>query len=196
MKIKYYYSVASPFSYLAIDRFIDLVNKKNIEVEELPFDLVGQVFPNTGGVPVPKRHPSRLKYRLVEIDRIGKKYGVEINTQPKFFPPSDPHLPARFTIAAIQLGNKLTFGKECLKYLWAKEKDISDLKILEEICNNLQISFSEVEELANSEKVKKIYSSNSDNAIKEDVFGAPTYIYNDELYWGQDRLEYLEDNIQ
>jgi len=196
MKIKYYYSVASPFSYLAIDRFIDLVNKKNIEVEELPFDLVGQVFPNTGGVPVPKRHPSRLKYRLVEIDRIGKKYGVEINTQPKFFPPSDPHLPARFTIAAIQLGNKLTFGKECLKYLWAKEKDISDLKILEEICNNLQLSFSEIEELANSEKVKKIYSDNSNNAIKEDVFGAPTYIYNDELYWGQDRLEYLEDNIQ
>ena len=196
MKIKYYYSVASPFSYLAIDRFIDLVNKKNIEVEELPFDLVGQVFPNTGGVPVPKRHPSRLKYRLVEIERIGKKYGVEINTQPKFFPPSDPHLPARFTIAAIQLGNKLTFGKECLKYLWAKEKDISDLKILEEICNNLQLSFSEIEELANSEKVKKIYSDNSNNAIKEDVFGAPTYIYNDKLYWGQDRLEYLEDNIQ
>jgi len=196
MKIKYYYSVASPFSYLAIDRFIDLVNKKNVEVEELPFDLVGQVFPNTGGVPVPKRHPSRLKYRLVEIERIGKKYGVKINTQPKFFPPSDPHLPARFTIAAIELGNKLTFGKECLKYLWAKEKDISDLKILEEICNNLQLSFSEIEELANSEEVKKIYTDNSNNAIKEDVFGAPTYIYNDELYWGQDRLEYLEDNIQ
>ena len=196
MKIKYYYSVASPFSYLAIDRFIDLVNKKNVEVEELPFDLVGQVFPNTGGVPVPKRHPSRLKYRLVEIERIGKKYGVEINAQPKFFPPSDPHLPARFTIAAIELGNKLTFGKECLKYLWAKEKDISDLKILEEICINLQLSFSEIEELANSEKVKKIYSDNSNNAIKEDVFGAPTYIYNNELYWGQDRLEYLEDNIQ
>jgi 2-hydroxychromene-2-carboxylate isomerase len=196
MKIKYYYSVASPFSYLAIDRFIDLVNKKNVEVEELPFDLVGQVFPNTGGVPVPKRHPSRLKYRLIEIERIGKKYGVEINVQPKFFPPSDPHLPARFTIAAIELGNKLTFGKECLKYLWSKEKDISDLKILEEICNNLQLSFSKIEELANSEKVKKIYSDNSNNAIKEDVFGAPTYIYNDELYWGQDRLEYLEDNIQ
>ena len=78
MKIKYYYSVASPFSYLAIDRFINLVNKKNIEVEEMPFDLVGQVFPYTGGVPVPKRHPSRLKYRLVEIERIGKKYGVRL----------------------------------------------------------------------------------------------------------------------
>lgn len=196
MKIKYYYSVASPFSYLAIDRFINLVNKKNIEVEEMPFDLVGQVFPNTGGVPVPKRHPSRLKYRIVEIERIGKKYGVSINSQPKFFPPSDPHLPAKFTIAAIQLGNKLSFGKECLKYLWTNEKDISDKKVLKEICNNLQLNFSEVEALANSEKVEKIYSENSNNAIKKDVFGAPTYIYKDELYWGQDRLDYLEDKIK
>ena len=196
MKIKYYYSVASPFSYLAIDRFINLVNKKNIEVEEMPFDLVGQVFPNTGGVPVPKRHPSRLKYRLVEIERIGKKYGVSINPQPKFFPPSDPHLPAKFTIAAIQLGNKLSFGKECLEYLWANEKDISDKKVLEEICNNLQLNFNEVEAIANSEKIERIYSENSNNAIKEGVFGAPTYVYEDELYWGQDRIDYLEDKIK
>ena len=53
MKIKYYYSIASPFSYLAIDRFINLLDKKKIEVDEKPFDLVGQVFPNTGGIPVP-----------------------------------------------------------------------------------------------------------------------------------------------
>ena len=57
MKIKYYYSVASPFSYLAIDRFIDLINENKLEVEEKPFDLVGKVFPNSGGIPVPKRHP-------------------------------------------------------------------------------------------------------------------------------------------
>jgi len=44
--------------------------------------------------------------------------------------------------------------------------------------------------------VEKIYSENSNNAIKEDVFGAPTYIYEDELYWGQDRLDYLEDKIK
>ena len=68
MKIKYYYSVASPFSYLAIDRFINLLDKKKIEVDEKPFDLVGQVFPNNGGIPVPKRHPSRLKYRIPELE--------------------------------------------------------------------------------------------------------------------------------
>ena len=196
MKIKYYYSVASPFSYLAIDRFIDLVKRKGIEVDEKPFDLVGKVFPNTGGIPVPQRHPSRLKYRLVEIGRIGKKYNVEINTQPKFFPPKDPHIAAKFTLAAIDQGNKLTFGKECLKYLWANEKDISDISVLEEICKNLNLDFNKLKELADSDKINHIYLENSNDAIKENIFGAPTYVYNSELYWGQDRLEYLEDKIK
>lgn len=196
MKIKYYYSVASPFSYLAIDRFIDLVKRKGIEVDEKPFDLVGKVFPNTGGIPVPQRHPSRLKYRLVEIERIGKKFNVEINTQPKFFPPKDPHVAAKFTLAAIDQGNKLTFGKECLKYLWANEKDISDILVLEEICKNLNLDFDKLKELADSDKINEIYLENSNDAIKENIFGAPTYVYNSELYWGQDRLEYLEDKIK
>jgi len=196
MKIKYYYSVASPFSYLAIDRFINLLDKKKIEVDEKPFDLVGQVFPNTGGIPVPKRHPSRLKYRITEIERIGMKYGIDINSQPKHFPPKDPHLAAKFTIAAIQLGNKLTFGRECLKCLWSEEKDISDINVIEQICKNLNVDFKKVKEMADSDEIKTIYNKNSNDAIKEDVFGAPTYIYKDQMFWGQDRLEYLEDIIK
>lgn len=196
MKIKYYYSVLSPFSYLGIDRFIDLAKKYKIEIDEKPFDLVGEIFPNTGGIPVPQRHITRQKYRLIEIERIGKKYGIEIKLQPKFFPPIDPHLPAKFTLAAIKDGNRLTFGKECLRYLWVKEKNISDLLVLEEICKKLNLDFQKIQELANSEEITKIYLENSKDAIKNDVFGAPTYVFENEMFWGQDRLEYLEDKIK
>ena len=88
MKVKYYFSIASPFSYLALDRFLSMVKKYNLEIDEKPFDLVGEVFSNTGGLPVPKRHPSRQKYRLVEIDRIAKKYDVKINIFSSLRPPS------------------------------------------------------------------------------------------------------------
>lgn len=196
MKIKYYYSVASPFAYLAVDRFVQLVEKYKIEVEEKPFDLVGKVFPSTGGTPVPKRHPSRLKYRLVEINRIAKKYNVAINAQPKFFPPSDPHTPAKFAIATIKTGHSLSFGKECLRYLWSLEKDISDLNVLKEICENLKIDFDKIKTLSESDEVSADYNKNSEDAIKEDVFGAPSYVLNNEIYWGQDRLEYLEDALK
>ena len=99
MKIDYYYSVMSPFTYLGSERFTALVEKYNIEVEEKPFDIIGEIFANTGGVPVPKRHPSRQKYRLVEIERISNKLNIPVNPKPQFFPLSDPHLPAKFILA-------------------------------------------------------------------------------------------------
>ena len=196
MKVEYYFSIASPFSYLALERFLSLVNKYNLEIEEKPFDLVGTVFSNTGGLPVPKRHPSRQKYRLLEIDRIAKKFGVQINKQPKFFPPSDPHLPAKFVIAACKKGDKLKFGKMCLEYLWSLEKDISDIKILEEICEKLNFKFEEIKNLALSDEIDLKYKKNSKDAIDQNVFGAPSYVLENEIFWGQDRLEYLEDAIK
>ncbi len=196
MKVEYYYSIASPFSYLALERFLSLVKKYNLEIEEKPLDLVGKIFSNTGGLPVPKRHSSRQKYRLIEIDRIAKKFNVKINKQPKFFPPSDPHLPAKFVIAACKKGDKLRFGKTCLEYIWSLEKDISDYKILEEICEKLKLNFEEIKNLALSDEIDLKYKKNSKDAIDQNVFGAPSYVFENEIFWGQDRLEYLEDAIK
>ena len=196
MKIEYYYSVASPYAYMGIDRFQDLVKKYSLEVLEKPFDLVGKVFPETGGVPVPKRHPARQKYRLIEIERFGKKNNLKINKQPKFFPPADPHKAALFTIATIENGQSLNFGKEVLTKLWADEQDISQDTVLENICNKLNINFSELKKQAETEEIKNIYLSNSQEAIEKGVFGAPSFILDDELFWGQDRLDFLEDKIK
>ncbi len=196
MKIEYYFSIASPFSYLAVKRFLSLIKKYNLEVEEKPVDLVDTIFSNTGGLPVPKRHPSRQKYRLIEIDRIAKKFDIPINKQPKFFPPSDPHLPAKFVIAACNKGNKLSFSSNCLEYLWSLEKDISDYKVLEEICEKLDLKFEDIKNLALSDEIDAKYKENSKDAINQNVFGAPSYVLNKEIFWGQDRLEYLEDAIK
>ena len=196
MKIEYYYSVASPYAYMGIDRFQELVKKYSLEVLEKPFDLVGKVFPETGGVPVPKRHPARQKYRLIEIERFGKKNNLKINKQPKFFPPADPHKAALFTISTIVNGQSLNFGKEVLTKLWADEQDISQDTVLENICNKLNINFSELKKQAETEEIKNIYLSNSQEAIDKGVFGAPSFILDNELFWGQDRLDFLEDKIK
>ena len=196
MKIDYYYSVMSPFTYLGSERFLAIVEKYNIEVVEKPFDIIGKIFANTGGIPVPKRHPSRQKYRLVEIERIGKKLDIPINPKPQFFPLSDPHLPAKFILASNKLGNKLYFSNICLKYLWSLEKDISDMNILQEICNGLSLNFEEMKKIAYSPEIQIQYEKNSQQAIDSDVFGAPSYVFNGEVFWGQDRLDYLEDSLK
>ena len=196
MKVDYYFSIASPFSYLAVERFLSLIKNYNLEVDEKPFDLVGTIFPNTGGLPVTNRHTSRQKYRLTEIDRIAKKFDVSINKQPKFFPPLDPHLPAKFVIAACKKGDKLNFSNTCLEYLWSLEKDISDYKVLEEICVKLNLKFEDIKNLALSDEIDAKYKENSKDAINQNVFGAPSYVFKNEIFWGQDRLEYLEDALK
>ena len=192
MIIEYYYALPSPFAYLGSSKFQSIAKKYNVEIIEKPCDLVGGIFVKTGGIPVPQRSPQRQKYRLDEIKRWSEFLNIRINIKPKFFPPKNPHLPAKFTIAANLLGTKVLFGHELLKQLWSEEKDISDEKNIEIISNIFKIDFKELSVLAKSEKVSKIYLDNTEEAVEKNVFGAPTYIFNNELFWGQDRLEFLE----
>ena len=192
MKIEYFYSLASPFSYLGSKKFQSIAKNYNAEIVEKPCDLVGGIFSKTGGIPVPQRSPQRQKYRLDELKRWSEFLNIKINIKPKFFPPTDPHIPARYTIAANLLGIKVFFGHELLKKLWIEEQDISDEKNIELTSKQFKIDFKELSSLAKSEKVLKIYADNTEEAIKKNVFGAPTYIFNNELFWGQDRLEFLE----
>ena len=99
---------------------------------------------------------------------------------------------AKSTIAANLLGVKIVFGYELLKQLWSKKKKILNKKNIEFISNKLKINFKVLSVLARSEKVSKIYAENTEEAIEKNVFGAPTYIFNNNLFWGQDRLEFLE----
>jgi len=196
MKIEYFYSVVSPFAYLGSLKFQEIAKKYNAEIIEKPCDLAGGIFPKTGGIPVPQRSPERQKYRLVELKRWSDFLKIKMNIQPKYFPPKDPHLPAKFTIAANQLGVKILFGQELLTQLWSEEKDIADIKNIEEASKKFKLDFKALNDLANSEKVLKIYKENTEEAISKNVFGAPTYVFNNELFWGQDRLEFLEISLK
>ena len=192
MKIEYFYSLASPFTFLGSEKLQTIAKRYNVEIVEKPCDLVGGIFSKTGGVPVPQRSSQRQKYRLDELKRWSKFLDIKINIKPKFFPPNDPHIPAKYTIAANLLGVKMLFGHALLKKLWIEEKDISDENNIKLTSKQFKIDFNKLSSLAKSEQVSKIYTENTEEAIQKNVFGAPTYIFNDELFWGQDRLEFLE----
>ena len=107
MKIEYFYSLASPFTFLGSEKLQTIATKHNVEIVEKPCDLVGGIFSKTGGVPVPQRSTQRQKYRLDELKRWSKFLNIKINIKPKFFPPNDQHIPAKYTIAANLLGVKI-----------------------------------------------------------------------------------------
>ena len=195
-KILYFYSVASPWSYLGIKRLKEISKKYSAQIIEKPIDLVGKVFVATGGTPVPQRHISRQNYRLLELKRWGEFLNIKINQKPKFFPPKDPHLPALFCLASIDMGISMDFSIKVLEHLWVKENDISNIDTLKLIADDLEISFEELSKLATSDKIKKIYEANTQEAINMNIFGVPSYVYNNEIFWGQDRLELLEYSLK
>lgn len=195
-KILYFYSVASPWSYLGIKRLKEISKKYSAQIIEKPIDLVGKVFVATGGTPVPQRHISRQNYRLLELKRWGEFLNIKINQKPKFFPPKDPHLPALFCLASVDMGINMDFSSKVLEHLWVKENDISNIDTLKLIADDLKISFEELSKLATSDKIKKIYEANTQEAINMNIFGVPSYVYNNEIFWGQDRLELLEYSLK
>lgn len=195
-KILYFYSVVSPWSYLGIKRLKEISKKYSAQIIEKPIDLVGKVFVATGGTPVPQRHISRQNYRLLELKRWGEFLNIKINQKPKFFPPKDPHLPALFCLASIDMGINMDFSSKVLEHLWVKENDISNIDTLKLIADDLKISFEELSKLASSDKIKKIYEVNTQEAINMNIFGVPSYVYNNEIFWGQDRLELLEYSLK
>jgi len=195
-KILYFYSVVSPWSYLGIKRLKEISKKYSAQIIEKPIDLVGKVFVATGGTPVPQRHISRQNYRLLELKRWGEFLNIKINQKPKFFPPKDPHLPALFCLASIDMGINMDFSSKVLEHLWVKENDISNIDTLKLIADDLKISFEELNKLATSDKIKKIYEANTQEAININIFGVPSYVYNNEIFWGQDRLELLEYSLK
>ena len=195
-KILYFYSVVSPWSYLGIKRLKETSKKYSAQIIEKPIDLVGKVFVATGGTPVPQRHISRQNYRLLELKRWGEFLNIKINQKPKFFPPKDPHLPALFCLASIDMGINMDFSSKVLEHLWVKENDISNIDTLKLIADDLKVSFEELSKLATSDKIKKIYEANTQEAINMNIFGVPSYVYNNEIFWGQDRLELLEYSLK
>ena len=192
MKIEYFFGLPSPFAYLGSANFQSIAKKYKVEVVEKPCDLVGGIFAKTGGLPVPQRSPQRQKYRLDELKRWSEFLNIKINIKPKFFPPKDPHLPSKYTIAANLLGVEIVFGFELLKQVWSDEKDISDEKNIENVSNLFNLNFKKLSDLAKSDQVSKVYQNNTEEAVAKHVFGSPTYIYNNELFFGQDRLDFLE----
>jgi 2-hydroxychromene-2-carboxylate isomerase len=190
-QIDYYLSLNSPWAYLGSRRFAEMCERHGARVVVMPVDY-GQIFAQSGGLPLAKRAPQRQAYRLVELGRWREYLGVPLNLHPKFFPANE-NLAARLVIAAREAGHDaLTLAHAILRAVWAEERDIGDPATLRAIALDCRLDPQALFDAAETTVVKAAYQAGTDAAIAAQVFGAPTYVLNGELFWGQDRLEFLD----
>lgn len=189
--IDYYYSHVSPWSYLGAERFYSIAANAGATIAFKPMNL-GVIFPQSGGLPLGKRPPQRRAYRMMELKRWKKFLNVEINLEPAHFPTNDKPA-ALLAITAGLAGHDMgPLSLAIMRKCWVEEKDVAEDAVLVEAANECGLAGETLLRDSKQDAAAATYEANTNEASERQVFGAPTYIYKDELFWGQDRLDFLE----
>jgi 2-hydroxychromene-2-carboxylate isomerase len=162
-----------------------------------PVDIGGQIFPASGGLPVGQRAPQRQAYRLVELQRFAQHLQLPLNLHPRFFPVAGDDA-SRLIIAVNQHDGADAAMRLCgalLVLVWVQERNLADHAVLSEVLSEQGLA---AERLTQSlePSTQALYQQHTEEALALGVFGAPTYVVNGELFWGQDRLDFLERRLQ
>ena len=194
--VQYFFAPNSPWTYLGHLRFWDIARARGAAIEVLPIDLGGKVFPLSGGLPLAKRAPQRQAYRLVELRRFSEFLHAPLNLQPRFFPvnPDD----AAKLIIAVDLHDgsdaAMMISDAVLRAVWVEERNIDDEATLAALLKERELSARRLED-SHSQAVAERYEANTKRAIDAGVFGAPSYVIDGEIFWGQDRLDFVDRRL-
>lgn len=191
--VDYYFAPQSPWAYLGHQRFADIVRRAGARIHVLPIDLGGKVFPISGGLPLGQRAPQRQAYRLVELQRFSQHLGAPLNLKPKYFPVGGDDA-ARLIIAtdlALGVDAAMAISGAVLAACWAQERNIADEKVLAQLLQEQGLPAALLEQ-SHSQAVQVRYEACTQQAIDAGVFGAPSYVIDGEIFWGQDRLDFVE----
>lgn len=189
--IDYYFSVFSPWAFFGDQRFRTMAAKHGFTIRYHP-QLSPVLFPATGGLALKDRAEPRKAYRLTELDRWRKHLGIHINLTPKFFPV--PEAPAsKLILAARDAGHDVSELVHALgRATWVEERDISDPATLADIATACGFDGAALVKASLDPSYDDKLNAEAQAAIARGVFGYPTYALGSELFWGQDRLDFLE----
>lgn len=194
-QIDYYFSLQSPWAYIGHGPFQQVARTYGLTVNYKPVVLV-DLFSETGGLPLLKRHPVRQRYRLVELQRWRDKRGLNFHLQPANWP-FNARLADGVAIEAIEAGHDPEpFLRRAFPAVWEDQLNLADAAVLAKLADDIGLPGKQLVERSESEAVSAAYEQNRQDALAADVFGSPAYVLDGEVFWGQDRIELLADALK
>jgi carboxymethylenebutenolidase len=194
--VDYFVSLNSPWAYLGSKRFEVIAKKHNADVTIWPVDF-GSVFAVSGGLPLPKRAPQRQAYRMMELKRWRDHLGVKITLEPKFFPANE--VPAAKCVIALReqgrMADAIELAHAVLNALWAEEKNTGDPATLQSIIASCGLDADAVLKAGEAPEMAAKREEYTKAAIAKGVFGAPSFVIDGEIFWGQDRLDFVDRKL-
>jgi 2-hydroxychromene-2-carboxylate isomerase len=192
--VEFYFDLGSPTTYLAHTQLAKICADTRSELIYIPM-LLGGVFKATGNAS-PAMIPAKGRYMFQDLDRFAKRYGVQLRFNPHF--PINTLILMR-AVTGMQMRQPQRFAEfvDCLfKALWVEGRNLNDPQTVAAVLTENGFDPQEIMALTNDESVKAALKENTEAAIKRGVFGAPSMFIGDQLFFGQDRLDFLEEALR
>ena len=195
-KVEFFFDCSSPWTYLAFHRFQSIIKEVNVDIYWKPI-LVGGVFNKVNQDVYNNRlnpNPLKFKYSRKDLQDWANYYKISINW-PKIFPLNAVNV-MRAVIVSETFDKLIPFSLLCFENYWSKGIDISDLNILSELAESIDIDKEIFQEEIKKQNTKDLLRSNTDELINRGGFGSPTiFINGNDMYFGNDRMELVRKKI-
>ena len=185
--IDFYFSIGSTYTYLTVTRILDVEKKHQIKFNWKPFS-VRIIMKEMDNIPFPKDKINKVNYMWRDIERRAEGYGFFAKT-PVPYPLSEFDLANQIAILGLDKGWGTDYIRLTYKKWFQEGKEPAIDPSISEICKELGLNKDEIISEAKSEIFEKKYLSNTDSARKKKVFGSPSFIVENEIFWGDDRME-------
>jgi 2-hydroxychromene-2-carboxylate isomerase len=190
--VDFYFDLSSPYSYLAATQVPALVARTGADVRWKPVVLAA-VFKAAGNT-MPAQSPPKARYMFHDLERWARKYGVPFTMSSRF--PLNTIKPERLVIAAEASGRSAEVAQELFRAMWADDRDITSELEMRAAALAAGVDPNGLLAAIETGAVKDKLRAYTDEAVAREVFGAPTFAHGDKLYWGNDRIEFLEEALR
>ena len=189
--IEFYFDFGSPTAYLAYTQLQLIAERQKTNLIYCPI-LLGGVFKATGNNP-PASVPAKGKYMMVDLQRYADKYKVPYKRNPHF--PVNTLSLMRGAVSYQEDGDFLKYVNVIFQNMWVNPKNLNDHEVLEKVLMENNFDIDDFMKRISDQNIKNKLISNTENAVQKGAFGAPTIFVGDEMFFGQDRMEFVENSI-
>lgn len=189
-----FFSPQSGYAYLGHEAFCGIAEEAGADILWRPVDI-GAVFAASGTVPPARQSPARIGYRKADMARFAARRGLAFNPEPRVWPvPTD--LACRLIAAAQARGGPVSaLIGAVLAGVWARDLDIADPETLSVLAGEAGYSGAALLAEARGDAAGEAVRAFTADAVAQGVFGSPTYIVEGQMFWGQDRLDFVAEAL-
>lgn len=191
-RFEYFFDYVSPFAYLADTQIPALLARSGAEIVYRPFFLGGVMQAAKNSPPITV--PNKGRYMFTDIQRWARRYGVPANPSPHF-PVNTLHA-MRAAVAALGDPGFAAFHRAMFRGVWVEGQNLADEAVLRAAIDAAGLDGAALLARAKDPGVKETLKRNSDEAVERGAFGAPTFFVGGEMFWGNDRLDFLEEALR